>query len=60
MSQRQMNCDIFKERVLRKTTMEFAKNTCLTTCNYDEGPWKRKTRQQQQGQYLIKLTDFIK
>lgn len=55
-----MNCGIFKERVLRKTTMEFAKNTCLTTCNYDEGPWKRKTRQQQQRQYLIKLTDFIK
>lgn len=37
-----MNCGIFKERVLRKTTMEFAKNTCLTTCNYDEGPWKKK------------------
>lgn len=53
MSQRQMTCGIFKERVQRKTTMEFAKTLVWPHVTMTKDLGKEKTWQQQQGLYLI-------
>lgn len=60
MSQRQMTCGTFKERVQRKTTMEFAKTLVWPHVTMTKDLGKEKTWQQQQGLYLIKLTLFYK